>query len=177
MAAPAWLLHATLVATSCHCTFWWSLCHLLSWIKEHLAPSLLGPNCSGFPPLHIFVLTCLSGQASPRLGAFPCFLSVWNTCVCLSLSPLACTSPLQCSFLKVWAPFCHPWVGEGGCYFYFFYRRRDLATAESPQGQASLFLYLGCSECWPGSVTETSHSVEPLIHWVDWRGSGEHWLI
>lgn len=171
MAAPAPYHH------SCH---QWSLCLLmatLSWTKGMpcLIPSL-GPDCSGFPPLHILVLTC-QAKFPHDLGLS--VSSVWNTGVCLSFSPLACTSPFQCSLPSACAPSCHPW--GGGVLFYFFIGSRTLPQ-QSPQGQASsllsVFLYLGCSGYWTGTVTETQfHTVEPPLHWGNWKWSGEHWVV
>lgn len=135
----------------------------------------LRPVCSGFPPC----IACahLSDQVSPRLGAFQCLLSVWNTGSAFPVAHrhephIRCSLPNVCALCSI--------HGEGGVIF-IFHRRWDLSTADSSQEHAPsllyIFLYLAwvlARHCHRNSVP---YSVEPLLHWVNWKGSGEHCLI
>ena len=116
-------------------------------------------SCPWLPLLHATLLASSTHYAIPSLDQrdlAPSFL--WGLpAEVSSRSPSAYTSPFVQSSQRLCSVF-HPF-GGGGSVIFIFHRRWDLATAESSQEHASsllyIFLYLGCSGYWPGTVAET----------------------
>jgi hypothetical protein len=142
----------------CHLTCQqYSLCHPLTGPKGPCSILSLGPDCRGFPPNPPHILCLLVRPGFPTTWGFPGSSVCLEHGVCLSRSPSAYTSPFVQSSQRLCSVF-HPF-GGGGSVIFIFHRRWDLATAESSQEHASsllyIFLYLGCSGYWPGTVAET----------------------